>query len=112
MLGKESKSIQAFALYGETNGEIDSSGFPVRLDWAANYTGKTAIVYGHTPLDVSVWVNNTICVDTSCAFGGRLTALRWPERELVSVPARKEYAVRHRTTVSIPQESKPRGLAY
>jgi len=34
-------------------------------------------------------INNTWCIDTGCCFGGALTALRWPERELASVPARK-----------------------
>src|SRR6185369_8193324 len=33
----------------------------------------------------------TICVDTGCVFGGKLTALRYPERELVSVAALQTY---------------------
>jgi hypothetical protein len=45
------------------------------------------VVYGHTPVLEPRWVNRTICIDTGCVFGGRLTALRYPERELVSVPA-------------------------
>lgn len=94
MLGKDSRTVQSFALYGDTTGEKDAEGYPVRRDWAANYTGTTTIIYGHTPLDEAVWVNNTMCVDTSCVFGGELTALRWPERELVSVPAKREYARR------------------
>jgi protein phosphatase len=32
-----------------------------------------------------------MCLDTGCVFGGRLTALRYPERELVSVPAARVY---------------------
>jgi protein phosphatase len=37
------------------------------------------------------WVNDTICIDTGCVFGGKLTALRWPERVLVEVPATRTY---------------------
>ena len=36
-------------------------------------------------------MNGTICIDTGCVFGGALTALRWPERELVTVPAHEVY---------------------
>ena len=36
------------------------------------------------------WLNRTICIDTGCVFGGKLTALRYPERELVSVPAARD----------------------
>lgn len=92
MLGRDSKAIRSFTLYGQTNGQTDELGLPVRLDWAADYSGQTAIVYGHTPKSDAVWINNTICIDTGCVFGGRLTALRWPERELVSVPANRTYA--------------------
>lgn len=91
MLGGTSKEIRAFCLYGETSGETDEFGLPVRYHWAAEYAGPTAIVYGHTPVPDADWVNNTICIDTGCCFGGKLSALRWPERDIVSVPAREVY---------------------
>jgi protein phosphatase len=87
MIGRGSGAVREFALYGETTGEIDAFGLPVRADWAAGYRGETTVVYGHTPVPEAQWVNNTLCVDTGCVFGGKLTALRWPERELVDVPA-------------------------
>ncbi len=87
MIGRGSGAVREFALYGETTGEIDQFGLPVRADWAANYRGETTVVYGHTPVPEAQWVNNTLCIDTGCVFGGKLTALRWPERELVDVPA-------------------------
>jgi protein phosphatase len=76
---------------GETTGETDEYGLPVRHNWAADYRGKASVVYGHTPVLHSEWLNNTICIDTGCVFGGKLTALRYPERELVSVQARRTY---------------------
>ena len=91
MIGRGSGAVREFALYGETTGEIDEFGLPVRADWAAAYRGKTAVVYGHTPVVSPEWVNNTLCIDTGCVFGGKLTALRWPERELVEVPAEKTW---------------------
>lgn len=92
MVGRGSAAVRAFALYGETTGEIDEFGLPVRLNWAARYRGKTSIVYGHTPTPEAEWLNETICIDTGCVFGGRLTALRWPERDMVSVPAGRVYS--------------------
>lgn len=91
MIGRGSGAVREFALYGETTGEIDEFGLPVRADWAAGYRGKTAVVYGHTPMLSADWVNNTLCIDTGCVFGGKLTALRWPERELVEVPASRTW---------------------
>lgn len=91
MIGRGSSTVRDFALFGETTGETDEFGLPVRLDWAAKYRGKTTIVYGHTPTPEAEWLNNTICIDTGCVFGGKLTALRWPEREIVSVAAAHIY---------------------
>jgi protein phosphatase len=85
--GRSSGRVRSFCLYGETTGETDEYGLPVRYPWADDYRGSATVVYGHTPVPEAVWVNNTICLDTGCVFGGQLTALRWPERELVSVPA-------------------------
>ena len=89
--GRSSGRVRELALYGDTDGETDEFGLPVRYPWAENYRGEAAVVYGHTPVPVATWVNNTICVDTGAVFGGELTALRWPERELVSVPAAAEH---------------------
>jgi polynucleotide kinase-phosphatase len=91
MQGRGSGAVRSFALYGETTGEIDEYGLPVRLNWAAEYRGRAMVVYGHTPTPIAEWVNNTICIDTGCVFGGKLTALRYPERELVEVPAARVY---------------------
>ena len=89
--GRGSGKVRDFALYGETTGETDEFGLPVRYNWAEDYRGKASVVYGHVPTPEAEWVNNTICIDTGCVFGGKLTALRYPERELVSVPAKKVY---------------------
>lgn len=91
MQGRQSGAVRAFALYGDTSGETDEFGLPVRYPWADEYRGDATVVYGHTPVPEAVWINKTICIDTGCVFGGSLTALRYPERELVSVPAREMY---------------------
>ncbi|MER5949053.1 polynucleotide kinase-phosphatase [Streptomyces sp. NPDC001904] len=87
--GRTSGRVRSHALYGETTGETDEFGLPVRYPWAEDYRGRAAVVYGHTPVPTATWLNNTICLDTGAVFGGRLTALRWPERELVDVPAER-----------------------
>lgn len=92
MIGRGSPAVRDFALFGETSGETDEFGLPVRLDWAAAYRGKAAVVYGHTPVSEPEWTNDTLCIDTGCVFGGRLSALRWPEREVVAVPAKWTHA--------------------
>ena len=89
--GRASGRVRDFCLYGETTGETDEWGLPVRADWAAGYRGNATVVYGHTPVTEPAWLNRTINVDTGCVFGGRLTALRYPENELVSVPAARVY---------------------
>ena len=89
--GRESARSFQFALYGETTGETDEWGLPERVDWARDYRGPAAVVYGHSPVPEARWFNNTINVDTGCVFGGALTALRYPERETVAVPALKTW---------------------
>ncbi|MDT0344195.1 polynucleotide kinase-phosphatase [Streptomyces litchfieldiae] len=87
--GRTSGRVRSHALYGETTGETDEFGLPVRYPWAEDYRGRAAVVYGHTPVPRATWLNNTLCLDTGCVFGGALTALRWPEREIVDTPAER-----------------------
>lgn len=103
MHGRGSGAVRQFAMYGETTGENDEYGLPVRYNWAADYRGKAAVVYGHTPVPYADWLNNTICVDTGCVFGGKLTALRYPERKLVSVTARRTYYEPSRPLHPVPE---------
>jgi protein phosphatase len=91
MQGRGSGAVREFALFGETTGETDEFGLPVRYNWAADYRGKALVVYGHTPQPEPLWLNNTVNIDTGCVFGGSLTALRYPEKEIVSVRARATY---------------------
>ena len=87
--GRASGRVRSFALYGDSTGETDEFGLPVRYPWANDYRGRAMVLYGHTPTPEAEWVNNTMCLDTGCVFGGKLTALRYPEKEVVSVPAEK-----------------------
>lgn len=89
--GRGSPQITDFCMYGETTGEVDGFGLPVRIDWAEDYRGKALVVYGHVPVEEPEFVNNTIAIDQGCVFGGKLTALRYPEREAVSIEARAQY---------------------
>lgn len=91
MQGRGSGRVREFALYGETTGETDDFGLPVRYNWAADYRGRAMVVYGHTPVPEPEWLNRTINIDTGCVFGGKLTALRYPEKEFVSIPAAHTY---------------------
>lgn len=90
--GRASGRVRAFALYGQVTGEVDEYGLPVRYPWAKEYRGAASVVFGHTPMTDAHWINNTLCVDTGCVFGGKLTALRYPEREIVDVAAYQQWA--------------------
>ncbi|MFI6368218.1 polynucleotide kinase-phosphatase [Nocardia sp. NPDC050630] len=87
--GRASGRVRAFAMYGESTGETDEYGLPVRYPWAEDYRGRATVLYGHTPVTDLRWVNNTLCLDTGVVFGGKLSALRYPERVPVSVPAER-----------------------
>jgi protein phosphatase len=91
MQGRGSGKVREFALYGETTGETDEFGLPIRHNWAAEYRGSAMVVYGHSPVPEAEWLNRTVNIDTGCVFGGKLTALRYPEKEFVSVPAARTY---------------------
>ncbi len=97
MQGRIDRHVRNFALYGEVTGETDALGLPVRGDWARDYHGAAFVVYGHTPVAEPCWVNRTINIDNGCVFGGRLSGLRYPEMELVSVPALRQYSPPHST---------------
>ena len=101
--------MRSFALYGDTTGETDEFGLPVRYPWAEDYRGQAMVVYGHTPVPEAEWLNRTICIDTGCVFGGRLTALRYPERELVCVPAGRVYYEPARPLAARPAAPAARG---
>ena len=89
--GKLSPKVRAYCLYGPTTGELDSSGLPIRYPWANDYQGTPLVVYGHSVVDEPLWVNNTINIDTGCVFGGKLTALRYPELQIISIQAKQAY---------------------
>jgi protein phosphatase len=93
MHGRGSGAVREFCLYGETTGETDEFGLPVRYNWASEYRGRATVVYGHTPVPEPEWLNNTVNIDTGAVFGGKLTVLRYPEREFISIPAAREYSV-------------------
>lgn len=106
MHGRGSGAVREFCLYGETTGETDEFGLPLRYNWAAEYRGKATVVYGHTPVPDAEWLNNTVNIDTGAVFGGKLTALRYPEREFVSVPAAREYSTPIRPLVKPAHDAR------
>ncbi len=110
--GRGSGRVREFALYGETTGETDEFGLPIRYNWAAEYRGQAMVVYGHTPVPEAEWLNRTINIDTGCVFGGRLTSLRYPEKELVSVPAARAYAESKRPFLPAAPEGLSAQQAY
>ncbi len=105
MQGRGSGKVREFALYGETTGETDEFGLPVRYPWASEYRGNAMVVYGHTPVPEPDWLNKTINIDTGCVFGGALTALRYPELETVSVKAKQTYCEPARPFLAEDQKS-------
>ncbi|MCO7174530.1 bis(5'-nucleosyl)-tetraphosphatase PrpE [Sporolactobacillus kofuensis] len=87
-----SNRIKTFVLYGDITGKKDVNGLPERRDWAMHYHGDPLIVYGHTPVLKPRWKNRTLNVDTGCVFGGMLSALRYPEMDVVSIASSMPYS--------------------
>ncbi|RLQ97171.1 bis(5'-nucleosyl)-tetraphosphatase PrpE [Falsibacillus albus] len=90
-IGKYSKKVKTFVLYGDITGEKHPDGSPVRRDWAKHYQGSAWIVYGHTPVKEARLINRTINIDTGAVFGGSLTSVRYPEMNLYNVPSSMPY---------------------
>ncbi|HHY21197.1 MAG TPA: hypothetical protein GX525_04785, partial [Bacilli bacterium] len=90
-IGRTDKKVKTFVLYGDITGEFHPDGRPVRRDWAKRYNGKAFIVYGHTPVPEARFINNTVNIDTGAVFGGKLTALSYPEMTTISVPSSMPY---------------------
>ena len=84
--------VREFTLYGDVRGFEPGTNKPIRHDWAQEYHGAALIAYGHTPQMEIKFVGNTINLDGGCVFGNKLAALRYPEREIVTTPARTQYA--------------------
>lgn len=91
LIGKNNSRVKTFCLYGDITGETDETGFPIRKDWAQNYSGESLIVYGHSPVKQPRFVNKTVNIDTGCVFGGYLTGLRYPELSFERVPSSMPY---------------------
>lgn len=90
-IGKMTEAVKTFVLYGDITGEKHPDGSPVRLDWAKQYHGDALIVYGHTPVREVRIINHTYNIDTGAVFGGKLSALRYPELTIASVPSTREF---------------------
>lgn len=86
-IGEQNDRVKTFVLYGDITGKKNEDGTPVRKDWALDYKGDAWIVYGHTPVKEARIVNKTANIDTGAVFGGKLSALKYPEIEVVSVPS-------------------------
>ncbi|MFY0545143.1 metallophosphoesterase [Brevibacillus sp. H7] len=91
-IGKDSPAVQSFCRYGDVAGTADD-GRPIRRDWASERkTEHPLIVWGHDPRPEPERRHGTLNIDQGCVFGGKLTAYRFPEDELVSVPAKENYS--------------------
>ena len=109
MQGRGSGKVRDFALYGETTGETDEFGLPVRFNWAAEYRGQAMVVYGHTPVPEPDWLNRTVNIDTGCVFGGKLTAFATRRRSSCRSPPPEPIA--NRLDRSCPRRTQAPALS-
>jgi protein phosphatase len=71
MLGRDTARIRAFCLEGQAG-------------WQQRWRGRALVIHGHSPVACARWIGRTVDLDTGSVSGGRLTALRYPELEIVS----------------------------
>jgi protein phosphatase len=95
LIGATTRKARDLALFGDVTGRLDEEGYPVRRDWTKEWSDERTVVYGHEIQEGGARVSGShgtaIGIDTGAYEAGDaegfrgLTALRWPERELVSV---------------------------
>lgn len=59
--------------------------------WVSYWKNDTSVIYGHTPRRRIYRKRNTLCLDTGCVYGGKLTAYLVEEDKLISVKAKRAY---------------------
>lgn len=100
LIGKDNSEARNHAIYGEVEGPVVEGLYPTRgstyvWDWPNRDGGSPVLVHGHTrvkPEEIVVREKHLVFdLDTGCAFGGALTAMRWPEGTFYSVPAARVY---------------------
>jgi protein phosphatase len=90
--GRQSAAVREEAVFGRSGAAPDAQPVARRAAWTTGYHARPLVVYGHYPTRRPQWFRRTVNIHTGCVFGGRLTALRYPEAELIAVPARQRYA--------------------
>ncbi|MFC4100785.1 polynucleotide kinase-phosphatase [Paenibacillus xanthanilyticus] len=90
-IGKQSKRIQDFCRFGDTEG-TDAQGKPIRKEWHTGHRSGELIVWGHDVRPRPETAGLTINIDQGVVFGGELTAFRYPERRFASVQAARDYS--------------------
>ena len=60
--------------------------------WFDFYHEKKLVIFGHWAAHGLVWKDNVIGLDTGCVYGGKLSCLVMPSRQLIQVDALKQYA--------------------
>jgi len=109
-VGQEPKKVRDRCMYGDVRGLDPSTGYPHRShEWtrAWDRAGEAHAVFGHTPQEdgTPLLSSNSANVDTACVFGGNLTAMQWPGRAVVQVPALATYALRTTPAQSPPAQA-------
>lgn len=90
-IGKQSRDVSDFCRYGDTNG-FDEKGKPIRKDWFIGHQTSQLIVWGHDPKPQPLKINNSLNIDQGVVFGGKLTAYRFPEAQIIAVEAKEDYS--------------------
>lgn len=60
--------------------------------WASTHAGPSRVVFGHDAKRGLQQYTHSTGLDTGCVYGKQLTGLLLPQDELISVPAKAEYA--------------------